>query len=52
VGWAGAFGWGGQRLIVIPELEMTVFFAAWTPNDMAFPERVLLREHILPAVVA
>jgi hypothetical protein len=31
---------------------MTVFFAAWTPNDMAFPERVLLREHILPAVVA
>jgi CubicO group peptidase (beta-lactamase class C family) len=51
VGWAGAFGWGGQRLIVIPELEMVVFFAAWMPQNMAFPERVLLREHILPAVI-
>jgi CubicO group peptidase (beta-lactamase class C family) len=52
VEWAGAFGWGGQRLIVIPELEMVVFFAAWMPKDMAFPERVLLKEHILAAVVA
>jgi CubicO group peptidase (beta-lactamase class C family) len=51
VGWAGAFGWGGQRLIVIPELKMVVFFAAWMPQDMAFPERVLFKEHILPAVI-
>jgi CubicO group peptidase (beta-lactamase class C family) len=51
VKWAGAFGWGGQRLIVIPELEMVVFFAAWMPQNMAFPERVLLKEHILAAVM-
>ena len=50
VGWAGAFGWGGQRLVVIPELEMVVFFASWMSQNMAFPERVLLKEHILPAV--
>ena len=50
VGWAGAFGWGGQRLIVIPELGMVVFFAAWMPQNMAFPETVLLKQHILPAV--
>jgi len=50
VEWAGAFGWGGQRLIVIPELGMVVFFAAWMPQNMAFPETVLLKQHILPAV--
>jgi CubicO group peptidase (beta-lactamase class C family) len=49
--WAGAMGWAGQRLIVIPRLNMLVLVNAWLPDRMNFPEAVLLNEYILPAAL-
>jgi CubicO group peptidase (beta-lactamase class C family) len=51
VDWAGAMGWGGQRLMIVPELGMVALVHAWLPNRMSLPESVLLNEFILPAVV-
>jgi CubicO group peptidase (beta-lactamase class C family) len=51
IAWVGAFGWGGQRLIVVPQKDMVVFFAAWLPQNMALPEAVLLNQYILPAAM-
>jgi CubicO group peptidase (beta-lactamase class C family) len=49
--WVGAMGWGGQRLMIIPSLNMVVLVNAWIPGRMNLPEAVLLNEYILPAVV-
>jgi CubicO group peptidase (beta-lactamase class C family) len=51
--WIGAFGSGGQRLIVLPSADMVVFVAAWLqqPQEMVLPESVLLNQYILPAVI-
>jgi hypothetical protein len=44
-----ASGWGGQRIIVLPEVDTVVVFPdgkyATTPRDWK-----ILRKHILPAV--
>jgi CubicO group peptidase (beta-lactamase class C family) len=49
--WIGAMGWGGQRLMIIPTLNMVVLVNAWMPERMNLPEAVLLNEYILPAVI-
>jgi CubicO group peptidase (beta-lactamase class C family) len=51
VEWAGAMGWGGQRLMIVPDLGMVVLVHAWLPNRMSLPETILLNEFILPAAM-
>jgi CubicO group peptidase (beta-lactamase class C family) len=52
INWAGAFGWGGQRLIVVPDKDLVVFVTAYLPRGMDLPESVLLNQYILPAIVS
>jgi hypothetical protein len=49
--WIGAIGWAGQRLIIVPALDMVVLVLAWLPERMNLPESILLNQYILPAVV-
>lgn len=44
-----AAGWGGQKIIVLPELEMVVVFTGgnYTSED---PSEKILTRHVLPAV--
>lgn len=51
VEWAGAMGWAGQRLMIVPDLNMVALVHAWLPNRMNLPESVLLNEYILPAAL-
>jgi CubicO group peptidase (beta-lactamase class C family) len=51
VEWAGAMGWGGQRLMIVPDLGMVALVHAWLPNRMNLPETILLNEFILPAAM-
>jgi len=54
ISWVGAFGWAGQRLIVVPEKDLVVFVSAWLIHGMSFvqfPESVLLNQYILPSIV-
>ena len=51
VEWAGAMGWGGQRLMIVPDLGMVALVHAWLPNRMSLPETILLNEFILPAAM-
>lgn len=50
--WAGAMGWGGQRLMIVPDLGIVVLVHAWLPNNMTLPESILLNEFVLPAAMA
>jgi hypothetical protein len=43
-------GANGQRLMIIPDLDLVVLVMAWLPNRMNLPEAVLLNEYILPAI--
>jgi CubicO group peptidase (beta-lactamase class C family) len=49
--WIGAMGWGGQRLIIVPSLNMVMLVNAWVPDRMNLPEAVLLNQYILPAIM-
>ncbi len=51
VEWIGAMGWAGQRLLIIPALDMVVLVLAWLPERMNLPESVLLNQYILPAIM-
>ena len=51
VEWAGAMGWGGQRLMIVPDMGMVALVHAWLPNRMSLPETILLNEFILPAAM-
>jgi CubicO group peptidase (beta-lactamase class C family) len=51
VEWAGAMGWGGQRLMIVPDLNMVALVHAYLPDRMTLPESVLLNEYILPAAL-
>jgi CubicO group peptidase (beta-lactamase class C family) len=50
--WAGAMGWAGERLIVVPAQDMIVLVNAWLPDRTNLPESILFNHYILPAVVA
>jgi CubicO group peptidase (beta-lactamase class C family) len=50
--WIGAFGYGGQRLFVLPELDIVVAITAGNyddPNQWMPPIRVI-REVVLPSL--
>jgi CubicO group peptidase (beta-lactamase class C family) len=49
--WIGAMGWAGQRLIIVPALDMVVLVLAWLPERMNLPESILLNQYILPAII-
>ncbi|HEV2155142.1 serine hydrolase [Bradyrhizobium sp.] len=51
VEWAGAMGWGGQRLMIVPDLGLVALALAWLPKRMTLPEEILLNEFILPAAM-
>jgi hypothetical protein len=47
-----AFGFNGQKTIIIPELDTVVVFnASLESAQMAAPEIELLDKYILPAIV-
>jgi hypothetical protein len=35
--WVGAMGWAGQRLIIIPSLNMLMLVNAWSPDRYELP---------------
>ena len=49
--WIGAMGWAGQRVIIVPTLNMVMLVNAWMPDRMNLPEAVLLNQYILPAIM-
>lgn len=52
VEWIAAFGFNGQKTIIIPELDTVVVFnASLESAQMAAPEIELLDKYILPAIV-
>jgi CubicO group peptidase (beta-lactamase class C family) len=49
--WAAAVGFNGQKIMVIPELDMVVVLnASHESNEMVAPDIDLLDQHILPSV--
>ena len=52
VEWTAAFGFNGQKTIIIPELDTVVVFnASLESAQMVAPEIELLDQYILPAIV-
>lgn len=51
--WTAAVGWGGQRLYVVPELNLTVLVLAGLYGDplQAMVGDIVLRRHVLPAAL-
>jgi CubicO group peptidase (beta-lactamase class C family) len=51
--WIGAFGYGGQRLFVLPELEIVVAITAgnYADKDQWIPPIRVIREVVLPSVL-
>lgn len=49
--WAGAMGWGGQRLIVVPAFDLVLLVTADLSTFMGLPESILLNQYLLPAVL-
>ncbi|MEZ5668746.1 MAG: serine hydrolase [Alphaproteobacteria bacterium] len=53
--WAAGIGWGGQRLFVVPELDLVVLALAGlygNPALQPLPGEVVLRRYALPAALA
>ena len=51
--WIGAFGYGGQRLFVLPELDMTIAITAgnYADKDQWIPPIRVIRDVVLPSVM-
>jgi CubicO group peptidase (beta-lactamase class C family) len=51
--WVGAFGYGGQRLFVLPELDIAVAITAgnYAEKDQWIPPVRVIREAVLPSVL-
>jgi CubicO group peptidase (beta-lactamase class C family) len=51
--WIGAFGYGGQRLFVLPELDLTVAITAgnYADENQWMPPIRVIREVVLPSVL-
>jgi CubicO group peptidase (beta-lactamase class C family) len=51
--WIGAFGYGGQRLFVLPELDITVAITAgnYADENQWIPPIRVMREVVLPSIV-
>lgn len=51
--WAAGVGWGGQRLYVVPDLDLVVLVLAGLYGDplQAMVGDIVLRRHVLPAAL-